>query len=491
MTKFLICLGVAFLISLGCSGSRTSIASASMIPAATCSQTDVQKAIDSAKGGDTVLVPAGNCTWATANANNASVYVEKAITLKGAGIDQTIITDSTNYDGNGKEVAIAVTGRAGQNMRISGFTFISATGDSKGVISLKNSNATAATVWKGARVDHCKFTINGLSIYVGPAVYGVIDNCMFDHRIVGGYYDIQVYGLGRNFNSESFRLPNPIGTDNAMYIEDCTFISAGAVAGNVDSYDGAHVVTRYCSFTNGGIQLHDTAYTGLRGSRHNEIYNNTFYTDVPVAKAVAFRSGTGVIHDNVFSGQYGNCVSLVCYRCGVPASSQGGIEDHWGYCNYGNTCDVNSSSYGNGYPCFDQIGRVTDQGSGSADACYEQALKWPGPARELGPAQPLEPLYAWNNKCYPGETLQQAQAESYDAAIIVPDFCTTFCSNSGLSCTQDSDCTKGGTCSVKRCVPDYIMSGRDYYDQTVKPGYVAYSYPHPLTYTPEDLHQTK
>lgn len=38
-------------------------ASANTITAASCSQTDVQNAINSASDGDTVLVPAGSCVW--------------------------------------------------------------------------------------------------------------------------------------------------------------------------------------------------------------------------------------------------------------------------------------------------------------------------------------------------------------------------------------------------------------------------------------------
>ena len=41
----------------------SSSASANIIQAASCSRADVQAAINSAQDGDTVLVPAGECTW--------------------------------------------------------------------------------------------------------------------------------------------------------------------------------------------------------------------------------------------------------------------------------------------------------------------------------------------------------------------------------------------------------------------------------------------
>src|SRR5262249_30319157 len=55
--------------------------------AASCSQTDVQAAINLASTGDTVVMPSGTCTWTT------RMNINKAITLRGAGTGQTIIED--------------------------------------------------------------------------------------------------------------------------------------------------------------------------------------------------------------------------------------------------------------------------------------------------------------------------------------------------------------------------------------------------------------
>ena len=60
------------------------------IDAASCSRQDVQSAIDAASDGDVVIIPPGSCTW-----NTAVTFSNKAITVQGAGIDQTIITDLT------------------------------------------------------------------------------------------------------------------------------------------------------------------------------------------------------------------------------------------------------------------------------------------------------------------------------------------------------------------------------------------------------------
>ena len=125
------------------------------ISAASCSQSDVQAAINSASTGDTVLVPAGNCTWTTQTAYTPSVSVTKAVILKGAGIDQTVIRDGTNIDERPLEI--------NSGARVTGFTF---TGmkrlPERGVA--EPALGASGTNW---RIDHNKFYPN-----VGPTEPG-------------------------------------------------------------------------------------------------------------------------------------------------------------------------------------------------------------------------------------------------------------------------------------------------------------------------------
>ena len=58
-------------------------ASAGDITAVSCTQPDVQAAIDEATDGARVLIPAGNCMWSTPVG-----WHDKNIYVKGAGIDQ-------------------------------------------------------------------------------------------------------------------------------------------------------------------------------------------------------------------------------------------------------------------------------------------------------------------------------------------------------------------------------------------------------------------
>ncbi|MFC1701125.1 fibronectin type III domain-containing protein, partial [Patescibacteria group bacterium] len=67
-----------------------------VINAATCEQVDVQAAVNLAVSGDTVMVPAGECTW------NIGITVLNNISIVGAGVGSTMITSggSTLIDYN-------------------------------------------------------------------------------------------------------------------------------------------------------------------------------------------------------------------------------------------------------------------------------------------------------------------------------------------------------------------------------------------------------
>lgn len=72
-----------------CSLPAVARARAAVVTAASCSQQDVQSAVDQAGDGDTVLVPAGGATWRTTDTNYPAAIAsrkgsEKSIALKGS-----------------------------------------------------------------------------------------------------------------------------------------------------------------------------------------------------------------------------------------------------------------------------------------------------------------------------------------------------------------------------------------------------------------------
>ena len=89
---------------------------AAPISAGSCSQADVQNAINGANDGDPVKIPAGTCAWA----QNISLN-NKSIALFGAGRDQTIIT--RNYPGTNNDDRWLIYAQGmSKPFRISGFT---------------------------------------------------------------------------------------------------------------------------------------------------------------------------------------------------------------------------------------------------------------------------------------------------------------------------------------------------------------------------------
>src|SRR6266853_2189011 len=59
--------------------------------AASCSRADVGTAVNSASDGDTIVIPAGTCTWTS----NLTITA-KVLVLQGAGMDRTVIVDGVS-----------------------------------------------------------------------------------------------------------------------------------------------------------------------------------------------------------------------------------------------------------------------------------------------------------------------------------------------------------------------------------------------------------
>lgn len=380
-----------------------------------CSQLDVQEAIDDASDGDIVLVPAGACTWTTPALNAPAVTVyQKAITLQGAGIGQTVITDATT-NGGWNHAMIRVDLLEGQQFRLTGFTFTEVNQPSG--LAIYGSS-------REFRVDHCEFVNHTTdrcvtAITVSGYTYGVIAHCnFFSSRVL-------VSGNG----DAAWQRPLSLGTANAVYIEDSTFDTTPH-CNTVDANDGGRYVFRHNVITDAHIEAHSGCPCGCRATFSYEVYENTIVAATRMYYAFfGMRGGTGVIFNNTITGSSTN----PHISPDIRVDNQRSCMDISGYTCYGpwDRCDGDSIYDGNqpggyGYPCRDQIGRSTDTGITSP--------------------QILEPLYEWNN----------AVDDATDIDIVL----------NGTMCFTMSY---------------HIQEGRDYYNDTPRPGYTPYVYPHPLT----------
>ena len=297
--------------------------------AASCSRNDVLAAITASSDGDTINIPAGDCTW------SSGVSLSGPRTIKGQGSDRTIIrmnVGGTTFSHDD----------IGAWMRYTGIGFYGSPTSAAKAIEFKNGT--------NFRIDHCRFypsTWHGV-ITSKRIVKGLIDHNIFERNDVGGSdYGINWgsnYGTGNPPSCQSYTEPctspdciscrntwsdwwnnvdnqntfRPFngnfvpGTENAIFVEDNVFNWKGsAMEANWGSM--ANIVVRNNSFSN-----RDGNNGGVKpGAEHCEIYNNTFEnlrSDRPTSAALYIRSSC-LVYNNTFK-YYDHGGEFAAWSCG-------------------------------------------------------------------------------------------------------------------------------------------------------------------------------
>jgi len=489
---------------------------AATIKAASPSRVDVGTAVAAAVDGDTVVVPAGTASW------TSTLLITKGITIQGATTiggtrDNPIVSDATIILDNVPRTStlpaiLKATINLGKSFRLSGFTF------RRGTLTTiaPNGGIRLTGTSQAMRVDHCHFD----GLYQNPNIstgmgwiYGVIDHCVLDLTVEGAEsFSVQhdTWGGISIFGDGSWADDTYFGSEKFLFIEDCTFNRTAG--GGLDCYSGGRYVARYNRFNNMGTQTHGTETTSRhRSARAIEIYNNTFNWTVGPARAGELRGGCLLTHDNIWTGsvRIENGISLNCYRLyypftvwaaasgantldsndshGVYLSGKAGTgsgtntlvvpgaawsPNQWvGYTAI-NTARIFSTGTGKGqHPSSwilsntsNTIKVKSDNNTDGPDTSFAAgdtfelrkvlvALDQPGRGKGglitasdpmasgvSWPNQALDPVYSWNNK----------------------------------RVSDHSDVLLGS-------VSPTVIEGRDFYNNTPKPGYTPYKYPHPLT----------
>ncbi len=398
-------------------------ASAGTVTANSCTSSDVASAIANASNGDTVVVPAGTCTW-------SGVTVNKTLTIQGAGIDKTVIRQGGFVLGSGVN-----------NVRITGFTF---DGNFQNGQFFSGGWGTAGN--KDFRLDHNKFmnrpysTNNSITTY--GYSYGVIDHNQFLNTCD------ETMSFGSDGSTSYTRSGVGGYTNGTVFIEDNTFTLTNAgisgcgadSAENVfDSNSGPRITFRHNTVTNAsglrwqkaleahGFESEFAPPAGdARGVYSVEVYENTFITNWPGSGIIGIkmRGGKGVIYNNVFmqgtscSGtcSWGSPVFVSNYRSD-SANSSSVVKTAMNRAGYTQWCHTRQSDEGG----------LTCEGCGGVyGVCRDQ----------------ISNLYVWGN-------------------------------------TDNTVAVDGGG-----YIQSDIVAGKNYFN-TAMPGYTPYRYPHPLTVSGE------
>jgi hypothetical protein len=283
-------------------------ADGAVINARSMSRRDVESAVAHASEGDTVVVPAGKEDW------NRTLNVTKAITLQFAGNGQSVILDDIipqNPKGGPRwsQGVISFSTKPHKLYRLTGLE-IDRGRERTNRFSSGAIQITGSTT--GFRIDHCGFNqVLNHGVDAWDSACGVVDHCEFNME--GGSYGVVVnhqLWAGQTFGDGSWDTPAGWGTSNAVFIEDCVFSNATRRAwAAVDTYSGARWVFRHNNVFNANLSAHGTESTGLnRGTRSCEIYLNQFQDDKHWPNVIKLRSASAVIWSNTAAGYRGFCI---------------------------------------------------------------------------------------------------------------------------------------------------------------------------------------
>jgi len=469
--------------------------------AGSCFQKDVQRAINSAARGDTVIIPAGTCTWSSgvtikakgivvAGQGSGRIIAYSADTLTIGSGAKTVAIQSGLPIATGETLRLSQTGArsnymvgtvssyGGTTLTLNITTFSGSGSLHRWLVSTTSNtviiNNSSETLFSISEDTAAHTNISGIKIAAGTGTgdafdfnytpggaaillhdcwveqgasdsvrsntnRGVIWNCSFDSTP----FSMAPLAIHlKNAPATSWTTTSNMGMadtsgENNLYIESSDF-HAYLNAADID--DNGRAVFRYNLFNNSGIATHgaDTSPTGLR---YFEYYNN-------VGVFNAYSDGTTF---NMNWWMFIRGGTYVVHHNTLPAISS---------TDYGTKADIMmtvmnlqrragpdpcwgaGTSGGAEYPAPRQVGRGYVTGTGHDGLGRKSdSITYVGDS---------EPAYAWANSRQPL------------THVFLSDY--------------------GGTeCPRHDATSNYIISGRDFFNGTVpKPRYTPYTYPHPL-----------
>jgi hypothetical protein len=225
--------------------------------------------------------------------------LSKAVTLRGAGIDETAITGAYSQEGS----ALLVTADATALTTITGFNFYnSASQNYMGIIKTNGAYSNTGTI----RLTGNKF--NTRLSGVDRVTISAYDNqaLLIDHNtfIIGGNGPTETMHLMGD-NAASWTRADNFGSGVGQTIMEDNLFDAtsntSAWALIFTSFDGARFTVRHNTFKKCYLDAHPNTWSHSYGVRQGEVYGNTF-ADGP-ARVLDWKGGTLVFYDNTIDRQ--------------------------------------------------------------------------------------------------------------------------------------------------------------------------------------------
>jgi len=297
--------------------------------------TVVSTVLLTAADGDVLNLPAGNVTWPQ------RLTVTKAISIRGAGIGQTVINAgfSDPYGGGIIAYAPGTTAQASKVFEISGITF-----DGKYTVGCFSARPpSTSTPITGLKIHDNRF-VNGYSraIVLSGLEFGVF----YRNQFQDSYIAISVISS----EMAGWNYPVAQGGPNYPFFEDNTFVQTIARGGFIcETGRGGRIVFRHNTITGyggGGAEVWDAhgvngVYPTDTGTVSIEYYNNNIQLAAS-SRVLNHRGGMGIVFDNVVTGS-GGYFSMTeyqgwsyCTSAGYPKPQQVNNSYYWNNTSGGN-----------------------------------------------------------------------------------------------------------------------------------------------------------
>jgi len=319
------------------------------------------------------------------------------------------------------------------------------------------------------------------------------------------------------------------GSSDAVFVENNSFYQNAQGDATIESYYGGKVVVRHNVGTNFMLGIHGND-SSIRSGHIIEVYNNVFHSNLGASHwgTVLSRGGSGVVWGNTItdpSTDIPNNIVLVSYRsAGRLPQSQPDFSLRF---PYGHGQLDGSNPFDGNRPITNGSG--THNGANNSTGLVDSQKNWvPGYYQGNGgtdsAADNLQTLYVWNRTDGSGgyalanspTTITVALSGGTDNDFDVGDDYVVTDGYPGLDQNGWTGPTRFyGTYSIQTLNPWYswgntfngdpnalnfgvgylsasytniaqpdssvmIQENREYYNNTPKPGYTPYTYPHPL-----------